>query len=145
MRHIRRHQQRRITTLAVLLGVLVSTSIASAQQKKKTELTEHYVFEFVRVFYVKEGTGAVSPIDVNKNGVSDQVENVARQVWAAHQLFCRALEFPDPFESDRYKGVNCIQVSIRDRNEMGASTESHFRVRSVLEIFPRAPPKTAAS
>ncbi|QDU50466.1 hypothetical protein Pan110_28170 [Gimesia panareensis] len=141
MRHIRRHTQRRIIALAVLLGVFVSTSIATAQQNKKTELKEHYVFEFVRVFYVKEGTGAVSPIDVNKNGVPDQVENVAKQVWAAHQLFCRALEFPDPFESERYKGVNCIQVSIRDRKEMGGLNGIAFSSEQRARKIPEGTPK----
>ncbi len=131
----------RLITLAVLAGAFLSPELASAQQSKKAELKEHYVFEFVRVFYTKEGTGAVSPIDVNKNGVSDQVENVAKQVWAAHQLFCGALEFPDPFESDRFQGVNCIQVSIRDRKEMGGlngiAYSSAQRARKIPEGNPK--------
>lgn len=118
MRDNRFHTQECLIAFAVLVSLFASSSIASARQKKKTEVKEHYVYEMVRVFYVKEGPGAVSLVDVNKNDVPDQVENVAKQVWAAQQLFCRVLKFPDPFESERYKGVNCIQVSILDRKQM---------------------------
>lgn len=141
MRHNRSHMQSRIIALSVLFCVLAFTSIVSAQQKKKTELKEHYVFEYVRVFYVKEGTGAVSPVDVDKNGVPDQVENVAKQVWAAHQLFCRVLKFPDPFESERFKSPNCIQVSIRDRKEMGGNNGIAFSSAQRARKIPEGTPK----
>jgi len=127
--------------LAVLSGAFVFPSMVAAQQNKKTELKEHYVFEFVRVFYTREGPGAVSPVDVDNNGVADQVENIARQVWAAHQLFCRVLKFPAPFESDRFKGVNCIQVSILDRQAMGGLNGIAYsgaqRARNIPEGSPQ--------
>lgn len=137
MRSARRHTLSRFVALFVLLGAMASPSLTSAQQKKRTELTEHFVYDEVRIFYVKEGTGAVSPVDVDQNGVPDQVENVAKQIWAAHHLFCDVLKFPDPFESERYKGVNCIQVSIRDRSEMsnlnGVAYSRAQRARSIPE------------
>tara|TARA_R110002111_G_C5742101_1_gene349740 strand:- start:46 stop:354 length:309 start_codon:yes stop_codon:yes gene_type:complete len=102
MRSARRHTLSRFVAFTVLLGAMASPSLTSAQQKKRTELTEHFVYDKVRIFYVKEGTGAVSPVDVDQNGVPDQVENVAKQIWAAHRLFCDVLKFPDPFESERY-------------------------------------------
>ena len=102
-----------IFALAVLFAVFVSASTASAQEKK-TFLTEHYVLGPIRVFYIKEGKDAVPLDDVDRSGVPDRVEDIAKQVWAAHHLFCEVLKFPDPFKSDRYKGVTCIQVSLRD-------------------------------
>ncbi len=96
----------------VLLAVLASASTVSAQ--KKTFLKEHYVLGPVRIFYIKEGKDAVALADVDRSGVPDKVEDIAKQVWAAHHLFCEVLKFPDPFKSPRYKGVNCIQVSLRD-------------------------------
>ncbi|WP_291179375.1 hypothetical protein [Gimesia sp.] len=140
MRSTRRRMLSRIVALAVLLVAIVSTSLTSAQQKKKPQEKEHFVYDDVRVFYVTEGIGAVSPVDVDKNGVPDQVENVAKQVWAAHQLFCKVLKFPDPFESERYQGVNCIQVSILDRTEMsnlnGVAFSRAQRARSIPEGNP---------
>ncbi|QDT89956.1 hypothetical protein [Gimesia algae] len=140
MRHNRSHTHSRMIALTILLGAFTSTAITSAQQPQKTDLKEHYVYDDIRVFYVKEGPGAVSPVDIDKNGVSDQVENVAKQVWAAHQLFCHVLKFPDPFESERYKGVNCIQVSIRDRKEMsglnGVAFSRAQRARKIPEGKP---------
>lgn len=102
----------RIIALAVLFAVLVSASTASAQEK--TFLKERYVFGPIRVFYITEGKDAVPLDDVDHTGVPDRVEDIAKQVWAAHHLFCEALKFPDPFKSERYKGVTCIQVSLRD-------------------------------
>ncbi len=102
----------RIIAVSVLLVAFAPASTASGQQK--TVLKEHYVLDHVRVFYNKEGKDAVPLDDVDRTGVPDRVEDIAKQVWAAHHLFCEVLKFPDPFESDRYKGVNCIQVSLRD-------------------------------
>lgn len=102
----------RTVTHTILLAVAVSASTASAQ--KKTFLTEHYVHGPIRVFYIKQGKDAVPLNDFDRTGVPDRVEDIAKQVWAAHHLFCDVFKFPDPFRSERYKGVTCIQVSLRD-------------------------------
>jgi len=102
----------RIITLTVLIAVVVSVSTASAQQQ--TVLKEHYVLGPVRVFYIKEGKDAVPLDDVDRSGVPDRVEDISKLVWTAHHLFCEVLKFPDPFKSERYKGVTCMQVSLRD-------------------------------
>ncbi|MFG0296905.1 MAG: hypothetical protein ACF8PG_13445 [Maioricimonas sp. JB045] len=128
----------RVLTIAVLAGVLTSGSIAFAQ--KKSPLNEHYVLGRIRVFYTNEGAGAVPSTDADRNGVPDRVEDVAKQIRAAHLLFCGVLKFPDPFESERYKGVTCIQVSLRDRKEMGGGNgvafESAQRARRIPEGQP---------
>lgn len=123
---------------ATLLAAFASNSVSNAQQK--SALGEHSVLGRVRVFYTNEGQSAVSQDDVDQNNVPDYVENVAKQVWAAHRLFCEVLEFPDPFESKRYKGVTCIQVSIRDREEMsgvnGVAYTGAQRARPIPEGKP---------
>lgn len=125
-----RHSMLRTTLASILLA---STSIASAQQKL-TELTEHYVHEPVRVFYITEGKDAVPLDDVDNSGVPDRVEDIAKQVWAAHYLFCNVLKFPDPLGGDRYKKVNCIQVSLRDTGGgNGLAFDESQRARKIPE------------
>lgn len=125
-------------SLAALFAAAVSPSSSCAQEK--SPLDEYFVLDRVRVFYTNEGVSAVSRDDVDQTGVPDQVEDVARQIWAAHRLFCEVLEFPDPFESERYKGVTCIQVSLRNRSEIngvnGVAFESAQRARSIPEGKP---------
>ncbi|MDF1743059.1 MAG: hypothetical protein P1V19_05150 [Gimesia sp.] len=124
-----------IITLIVLLAVILSASTAFAQ--KKTSLKEHYVLSPVRVFYTKEGKDAVSLADVDGSGVPDKVEDIAKQVWAAHHLFCEVLKFPDPLKSERYKGVNCIQVSLRDLGGgNGLAFDESQRARRIPEGKP---------
>ncbi len=124
--------------LSIALAMLTANSAALAQER--SSLDEHYVLDQIRVFYTNAGQSAVSQEDVDQSGVPDQVEDMAKQVWAAHRLFCKVLEFPDPFASERYKGVTCIQVSLRDRAEMngvnGVAFESAQRARSIPEGRP---------
>ncbi|MBC8353936.1 MAG: hypothetical protein H8E66_18220 [Planctomycetes bacterium] len=105
--------------------------------QEKTPLTKHFVAGKVRVFYATEGKAAVPPEDANSNSVPDHVEDVAKQLWAAHQLFCTALEFPDPFESERYAGITCVELRIWDRTEIGGGNgvafESAQRARTIPE------------
>ena len=134
------HRSRRCA--AVILGIVLVLNGAHAvfAQQKKTVLPEHFVLDRIRVFYAKDGNCAVSPDDVDNSGVPDQVENVAKQVWAAHRLFCEVLEFPDLFKSERYPELTCIQVSIRDREELGGGNgtayESSQRARKIPEGKP---------
>lgn len=71
-----------------------------------------YNLDFVRVFYDKKGKNAVLPLDVDQNGIPDQVEDIATQVWLTYLLFCKTLDFPDPFKSPRYKKLKYIEVSV---------------------------------
>jgi hypothetical protein len=90
-----------------------------ASGQEKSALPEHHVLGRIRVFYAIEGVCAVPLTDSDSTRVPDHVEDVARQVWAAHRLFCEVLGFPDPLQSERYPGVTCIEVAIRDRAELG--------------------------
>jgi hypothetical protein len=125
----------RIITLTVFLAVLVSASTASAQQK--TFLKEHYVLGPIRIFYIKEGKDAVPLDDVDRTGVPDRVEDIAKQIWAAHHLFCDVLKFPDPLGCERYKKVNCIQASLRDLGGgNGLAFDESQRARQIPEGKP---------
>lgn len=124
--------------LAGVYGALTSAFIQIADAK--TPRTEHYVYDCVRILYANKGEGAVDLTDGDQNGVPDRVEDVAKQVWAARHLFCEVLKFPDPFESDRYPGVTCIQVSLQGRDEMpqgnGLAFSSAQRAKSIPEGKP---------
>lgn len=118
--------------LTALLVVFASASMATAAQQGV--LKEHYVLKPVRVFYSKTGKDAVPPDDADRNGVPDRVEDIAKQVWAAHHLFCEVLKFPDPLGSERYRKVNCIQVSLRDLGGgNGLAFSSSQRARQIPE------------
>src|SRR5262245_36343063 len=93
----------------LVLAGLVCVSSLPAQDAEKSVLPKHHVLGPIRVFYASDGKSAVPSADKDASGVPDQVEDVAKQVWAAHRLFCGVLEFPDPFQSERYPGVTCIQ------------------------------------
>lgn len=137
-----RHRQNLLAlssaVLATVVAGLLPASPAIAQEK--STLDKHFVYEFVRVFYTQEGKSAVPPTDKDQDGVPDHVEDVAKQVWAAHHLYCDVLDFPNPFESERFKGANCIQVSIRDTTEMsnvnGVAFSSAQRARRIPEGKP---------
>ncbi len=75
--------------------------------------------------------------DVDRTGVPDRVEDIALQVWAAHHLFCDVLKFPDPRGGERYKKVNCIQVSLRDLGGgNGLAFDEFQRARQIPEGKP---------
>ena len=80
--------------------------------------SDHHDLGRIRVFYETDGAAAVKPEDRDRNGVPDQVDDIARQVWATHDLFCGSLGFVDPFECERYPNIKWIEVHIRDRNSL---------------------------
>lgn len=80
--------------------------------------TEHFDLDRIRVFYETDGAAAVKPADLDQNGVPDQVDDIARQVWATHDLFCGSLGFVDPFKCERYPNIKWIEVHIRDRDSL---------------------------
>ncbi len=94
------------------------------------------MFGAIRVFYTTDGKAAVPATDIDASGVPDYVENVAKQMGAAHQLFCHVLEFPDPLQSDRYPGVNCIEVNIRERSEMGGGNGTAYDNSQLAKRIP---------
>jgi hypothetical protein len=123
--------------MAVVLNV---AWLPPASGQEKSALPKHHVRDRIRVFYATEGLSAIPTADADSNGVPDHVEDVAKQVWAAHRLFCEVLEFPDPLQSERYRGVTCIEVCIRDRTELGgrngAAYDESQRARRIPEGKP---------
>lgn len=124
--------------MAPRIAAILITMASNASAKPP--LPKHVILGPVRVFYTSEGTSAVPHDDSNANSIPDRVEDVAKQVWGAHQLFCGVLEFPDPLQSERYPGVTCIEVRIWERNEIGGGNgvafESSQRARSLPEGRP---------
>ena len=127
----------RLLIRSVFLATAVWALPGTVDAQKKTKLTEHYVLGRIRVFYANKGISAVEQTDADKSGVPDHVEDVAKQVWAAHQLFCKVLKFPDPFESERYPKLTCIEIGLRDREEKGGGNgtayEKSQRARPIPE------------
>ncbi len=129
MQQTHRRAPLRMMTFIIAGTLLFSASTASAQQHK-----EHHVLGPIRVFYTTEGKDAVQLDDVDRTGVPDRVEDIAKQVWAAHHLFCDVLKFPDPLGCERYKKVNCIQVTLRDLGGgNGLAFDSSQRARQIPE------------
>ncbi len=131
-------------SLSLILIGLASVQPLFAQEKEKSVLPEHYVLGPIRVFYAIDGKSAVPSADKDASGIPDHVEDVAKQVWAAHRLFCSVLEFPDPLTSERYPGVNCIQVSLRERGEIGGGNGKAFENSQRARPIPEGKPDDRA-
>lgn len=127
---------------AMLIAAFASNSVAMAQERSL--IPEHYILGQFRILYANEGKSAVSPDDVDRNGVPDQVEDIAKQLWASHQLFCKVLKFPDPFECERYEGLTCIQVSVRDKSEIGGVNGVAFEAAQRARRIPEGKPSDQA-
>jgi hypothetical protein len=95
-----------------------SIAILGSLQSGEGFGSEHYDLERIRVFYETDGVAAVKQADLDRNGVPDQVDDIARQVWATHDLFSRSLGFVDPFDCERYPNIQWIEVQIRDRDSL---------------------------
>ncbi|MEK6262004.1 MAG: hypothetical protein AABP62_25680 [Planctomycetota bacterium] len=93
----------------------VSDVLLAQEKEPPAKLTEHFELGEVRILFSKIGKDAVAADDSDKSGIPDQVEDVAKQVFAARQLFCETLGFPDPLASERYPGVKFLEVKIRGK------------------------------
>lgn len=105
---------RKSLTVVVLLFVAQTLSAAD-----RPALTDCFEIDEIRVLYTIRGNDAVHPADLDDSGVPDQVEDIARQAWAARRVFCDVVNFPDPLKSDRYRGIETIEISIRHRDVLG--------------------------
>lgn len=124
-------------------GSLLIISLLLSQESRgdqKSKLSECFVFGVVRVFYATEGESAIDPADLDESGIPDRVEDVARQIWAARKLFCEVLGFPDPFDSPRFVGANCIQVSLLDRSRIKGMNGVAYRVAQTAKAIPEGRP-----
>ena len=127
----------KVLFVSISIGILISNEKVAFAQDKLLPLENHYVVNPVRVFYTTRGRDAVPLNDLDRNGVPDRVEDVAKQVWAAHHLFCKVLKFPDPLGSERYRKVNCIQVSLRNLGGgNGLAFDESQRARNIPQGHP---------
>lgn len=77
-----------------------------------------YQKDFFRILYRTEGRHAVPRADTDKNGVPEYVEDAAKQLWAADQVFCRLYGFRRPLGSTRYPDARWINVWILHREKL---------------------------
>ena len=84
------------------------------------------------VYVIYDETGDNAPknnADINSNGVPDVIEDIATQLNAAREVFKDVYHFPDPIESERFKGVTSIEIDIAARENMNANGNSYSGVR----------------
>lgn len=119
-----------VVTASLAMSIFWPTAVFAQASKRptKSKLSESFILEPVHVFYATEGESAIDPTDADNSGVPDRVEDVARQIWAARELFCEVLAYPDPFDSERFDGANCIQVSLLDRSRINNLNGVAYRV-----------------
>lgn len=115
----------------VLFSLLILFSFNLAASPKKTKVlfqteSNEYTLGHIRIFYDKTGKNSVLSADTDKNGIPDQVEDIATQIWATHQYFCKALKFPDPFKSPRYKNLSFIEVTLLNKALLKGSSGLAF-------------------
>ena len=129
--------ERSLIRLIIFVLAISGTLRSGARVASAQESLECHVRGPVRVFYATEGEKAVNLTDADANGVPDRIEDVGKQVWAAHHLFCEVLDFPDPFKSERYKGVTCVEAYVRPFEKgNGLAFESAQRARKIPEGKP---------
>lgn len=90
------------------------TSLVLGDDDKASQRS--YVVRDFRIFYSLEGKSAIPADDQDASGVPDRVEDFAKQLWVAQQLFCEVLKFPTPVNCQRYPQADCIEVFIRHRD-----------------------------
>jgi len=92
--------------LTVLLLAVMACHVHAAR------FAHEYRLGRIRIFYDTTGTNAVDAADANRNGVPDQVEDIAKQTWAAHSLFVETLGFPDPFQTERFRSASFLDIHL---------------------------------
>lgn len=110
---------RRTSSLSLLVFCCMAWNGAIALPGELAALTGSFEMDEIRVLYTTKGTDAVNKTDLDGNKVPDQIEDIARQAWAARRVFCDVLEYPDPLKSERYKEVTSIEISIRHKDAFG--------------------------
>lgn len=70
----------------------------------------------IRIFYHTEDQHAVDSTDSNGNQIPDQVEDILTQTLAAQTLFVEVLQFPDPFQTERFREAKFLDINLRHRD-----------------------------
>lgn len=109
------------TLAGLLLGLLLCTpALAFTEGTVRTLADGRKLYEagFIRIIYATEGPAAAKPADADSNGIPDQVEDIAKQFWAARHVLCDIYGFPDPIGSKRYPKVRYVEATIRSNADM---------------------------
>ncbi len=81
-------------------------------------------------FYDVQGVHAVDSVDVNMNGVPDQVEDIGRQTLAAQMMFVDVLGFPDPFKGERFKNVHFLDIHLLNKDTLKSNGLTYDEIQN---------------
>lgn len=120
--------------LALASFIHIEAAAQSQFQSVRQSLPHHVALDSIRVFYATSGIHAVDATDANRNQIPDQVEDLAKQAWAARALFVETLKFPDPLKSERYRQARFIDIHLLSRKTLVANGRAY----DGLQHFKRA-------
>ncbi|MDR1659531.1 MAG: hypothetical protein LBR94_04205 [Desulfovibrio sp.] len=76
-------------------------------------------YGFFRIFYTESGPHAVRRAPGDDGDCPMRIEDLARQLLAAHRIFCDVARFRSPLESPYYPGRRYIDVYLFNKRMMG--------------------------
>lgn len=123
----------------VVAMLAISQATGQLPEKAKPVVQVHQSGK-IRVFFETEGRDAVDTVDVNQNGVPDQVEDVLTQTRGAGMLLIETLGFPDPFQSERFREAAFLDIRFRHRDGLGTSGKAFDELQRFRR--PGDPPNT---
>ena len=107
--------------LFVCWSVLCVSHVDAQVATARKSLRHDYRLGKIRIFYDTEGSNAIDSVDANHNGLPDQVEDIAKQTWAAHTLFVETLGFPDPFKTERFSRAAFLDIHLLNKSTLGSN------------------------
>lgn len=107
----------RILVPLVVCWAAAPTAEAQVSAARRS-LCHEYRLEKIRIFYDTEGLHSVDPADADRSGLPDQVEDIAKQTWAAHALFVETLGFPDPFAGERFREAAFLDIHLLAKSQL---------------------------
>jgi hypothetical protein len=94
----------------------------------------------IRVHYETTGPHAADPKDENQNEIPDQVENLLLQTRGAWLLWIDTLDFPNPFESPRFKTASFLDIHLRSKDTLKSNGVAYDELQRFRK--PSDPPDT---
>jgi len=99
-----------------------------AWQQARVALDRSFVTNEFRIFYTFEGGDALPEkgrSDSDADGVPDQIQNLARQLIAARQMYVEVMGLRHPFESARYRDrVRYFDVHVSKMKNRGSAGDA---------------------
>lgn len=96
-----------------------------------------------RINFMRTGGESVPPADANGNNCPDFIEDMAKQLVAAHHIFINKAGFRSPFGSPRYSGLEYILVVVRAKTNKilkgsnGRSYDEMTRAKALVMAIAR--------